>query len=178
LLSALLFSTRISAGQAEKAAKALFDRGWRTPKAMCATTWSQRVKVLNRSGYARYDESTSRYIADTTSLLMERYGGDLRKLREAAGHDPKQERRLLKEFKGIGDVGADIFFREAQVVWNEHYPFADRRALRLAGKLGLGSSARDLARLVDSRDDLPRLLSALVVADLEDEADEVLQAAA
>jgi len=73
------------------------------------------VRVLNRAGYARYDESTSRMLGDTCALLLERYRGDLRKLREEAGHDPQRERALLKEFKGLGDVGVDIFSREGRL---------------------------------------------------------------
>ncbi len=144
---------------------------------MAAVSWAERTKVLNRSGYARYDESTSRYIADTTTLLLDRYDGDLRKLREAAERDPARERDLLKKFKGIGEVGADIFFREAQVAWDELYPFADKRALAAAEKLGLGGDPKALARLV-SREDLPRLLTALVRVDLGKEMDEVLKQAA
>ena len=49
-------------------------------------------------------------------MLLNRCGGDLRNLREEAGCKPDKERKLLKEFKGIGDVGVGIFFREAQVV--------------------------------------------------------------
>lgn len=177
LIASLLFSARISADAAEEAAGALFAEGWRTPRKMAATTWSQRVKVLNRAGYARYDESTSRYIGDTTALLLDCYGGDLRRLREAAGRDPGRERELLKQFKGIGDVGADIFFREAQVAWDELFPFADARALKAAGKLGLGRDAGDLARVVDRRADLPRLLAALVAADRAKQLDKVLEEA-
>jgi endonuclease III len=176
LICSLLFSARIAADQAQSAAQALFDHGWRTPKKMAEVTWAERVKVLNRAGYARYDESTSRYIAETTDLLLERYGGDLRKLREAAERDPERERQLLKQFKGVGEVGADIFFREAQIAWDEVHPFADRRALETARRLGLGGSAADLARRVDRRA-LPRLLAGLVRVDLNDEADEVLAAA-
>ena len=134
----------------------------------------ERVKVLNRSGYARYDESTSRYIGETTALLRDKYGGDLRRLRAAAGQDPARERQLLKEFMGIGDIGADVFVREAQIPWDENYPFADRRALEAAGKLGLGAGAEELARLVDRRADLPRLLAALVFLDLAKETEEIL----
>jgi hypothetical protein len=177
LIASLLFSARIAADQAQSAAQALFEHGWRTPKKMAEVTWAERVKVLNRAGYARYDESTSRYIAETTGLLLERYGGDLRRLRDAAERDPKRERQLVKQFKGIGDVGADIFFREAQLAWDELYPFADRRALDAARGLRLGSSADDLADLVDRRV-LPRLLAALVRVDLADEADEVSRAVA
>jgi endonuclease III len=177
LIASLLFSTRIAAGQAQSAARALFDKGWRTPKKMAEVTWAERVKVLNRSGYARYDESTSRYIADTTGLLLDHYGGDLRKLREAAGRAPERERQLLKQFKGIGDVGADIFCREAQIAWDELYPFADRKALDTARRLGLPTSAGGLARLVD-RHDLPRLLAGLVHVGLAGEADVIREQAA
>ena len=80
-------------------------------------------------------------------MLLDRYQGDLRKLREAAGRDPQEERRLLEEFKGIGDVGADIFMREVQLVWDELYPFADRRGLSAAARLGLGDDAQALSAL-------------------------------
>lgn len=177
LIASLLFSARIPSDTAEAAAQALFDRGWRTPKKMAETTWAERVKVLNRAGYVRYDESTSRYIADATGLLLERYGGDLRRLREAAEHDPQRERELLQEFKGIGAVGADIFFREAQLAWKEDFPFADAKALKAAAELGLGKDAGDLARAVERRADLPRLLAALVAARRAKELDKVLREA-
>lgn len=175
LIASLLFSARISAGQAHRAAKALFAEGWRTPDKMAATTWAERVKVLNRSGYARYDESTSRMLGDTAEMLLDKYQGDLRKLRAAAERDPGRERALLKECKGIGDVGADIFCREAQIAWDELFPFADRRALDAAGRLGLEDDAGRLAKRV-SRKDYPRLLAALVRAQLAKDFDQVLEA--
>lgn len=161
LVASLLFSARISADIALAAAAALIEQGWTTPKKMAGAGWEARTRALNRSGYARYDESTSRMLGDTCALIIDAYGGDLRRLREQAGRDPEAERRLLKQFKGIGDVGADIFFREAQITWDELYPFADKRALTAAGALGLGDSARDLAKLV-SRKEFPGLIAALV----------------
>jgi len=173
LIASLLFSARIATHQAESAAEALFAKGWCTPRKMADTEWEERVKVLNRAGYARYDESTARYIEDTTRLLLDKYGGDLRKLRKAGEHQPDKERRLIKEFKGIGDVGADIFFREVQLAWDELYPFADRKALEAAKDLGLGDSAEVLAGLIDKKRDLPRLLSGLVRVSLAREADRI-----
>jgi endonuclease III len=166
LVASLLFSARIRASAAAEAARALFDHGWVTPQAMEAAGWKARVKVLNRSGYARYDESTSRMLGDTCRMLIERYGGDLWLLREAADRDPAAERRLLTEFKGIGVVGADLFLREAQTVWPENYPFADRRALKAAARLGLAETAAVLSKRV-GRQDFPRLLAALVRVDLQ-----------
>ncbi|MGH9087383.1 MAG: endonuclease, partial [Acidimicrobiales bacterium] len=69
-----------------------------------------------------------------------------------------------------------IFFREVQGVWPEIAPFADRRALASAERLGLGTDARSLTRLVDD-DTLPRLVAALVRVDRKGAAAEVRAAA-
>lgn len=177
LCASLLFSARIRADAALRAAKALFEAGLTTAETMASATWEERTRILNRSGYARYDESTSRMLGESSRMLLDRYQGDLRNLREAAGRDPQEERRLLEEFKGIGDVGADIFMREVQLVWEELYPFADRRGLSAAARLGLGDSAQALSAFVD-RADFPRLMAALVRVDLGKHYDKILAEAA
>jgi endonuclease III len=176
LCASMLLSARISADAAMEATRALAKQGWTSARKMSDATWEQRTRTLNRAGYARYDESTSRMLGDTSQMLLEKYGGDLRRLREAAGRDPERERALLKECKGIGEVGADIFCREAQIVWDELFPFADRRALEAAGRLGLEDDAGRLAKRT-SRKDYPRLLAALVRTGLAKDFDEVLEAA-
>lgn len=178
LCFALLASAPIGHRIAVKAARALADAGWTTPRRMAASTWRQRTDTLNRAGYARYDESTSRELGDTTHLLLDRYGGDLRRLRETALRDPDAERRLLQEFKGIGEVGTDIFFREVQLVWDELFPFLDRRALEAARRLDLGTNENALRELVRDRHEYVRLMAALVRIELEDRYDEVRDAAA
>jgi endonuclease III len=176
LCAATLLSARIGAEAAMQATRALAKQGWTTAEKMAATSWEQRTRTLNEAGYARYDESSSRMLGDTAELLLDKYRGDLRQLRAAAERDPQRERTLLKECKGIGDVGADIFCREAQVAWDELFPFADRRALQAAGRLGLDDDAGRLAKRV-SRKDYPRLLAALVRTGLAKDFDEVLEAA-
>lgn len=166
LIFALLASTRISKDLSVRTAREVFKEGWTSADKLAETTWQQRVDVLDRGGYARYDESTSRYLGDTAALLIDRYGGDLRRLREAAERRPERERQLLKEFKGIGDVGCDIFFRDAQAVWDEVYPFADKRALKAAQHFGLGSTPADLAKLASGKE-FVRLVGALARCDLE-----------
>lgn len=177
LCASILFSARIGAGQAVKAAHALAKDGLTTPRKMAQSTWRHRVTVLNRNGYARYDESTSRMLGDTAQLLLDDYGGDLRKLRDQSNGDPAAMRTALKRFKGLGDIGVDIFFREVQTAWPELYPFADKKSLDAADKLGLGTSAKALARHV-GRDDFPRLLTALVRASLEKDFDAIRDTAA
>jgi hypothetical protein len=172
-VASILFSARIGAQQGVKAARGLADAGWTTAAKLAKTSWVERVRVLNQHGYARFDERTATMLGDACELLLDRYGGDLRRLREAAGRDPPKERRLLKQVKGMGDVGVDIFFREAQVAWEELFPFADRRALRAAAKLGLGRDARSLARGRDPQT-FARLVAGLVRTDLAGDHDEVL----
>lgn len=157
----LLLSARIRADIAVAAARALAEAGWTTVDKLRESRWADRARVLNRSGYARYDERTARMLGETADLLADRYGGDLRRLRAEAGRDQGRERRLLRQLKGIGDVGVDIFFREAQAVWPELHPFVDERAADSAKRLGLPASADGLADLVPA-EDFPRLVAALV----------------
>lgn len=178
LCLALLLSARIRAEVAVDATKALADAGWRTPESMAEATWEERTRVLNRAGYARYDESTSRMLGQTADLLLEKYHGDLRELREAAEQDPERERSLLQEFPGIGPAGSAIFAREAQAFWEELYPFADDRALEVAERLGLGRDLDRLRDLVDDdRSEFTRLVAALVRCGLAKDEDDVTDAA-
>lgn len=169
LCASILFSARISSDIAARASRALREQGWTSARKLAEATWAERTKVLNEAGYARFDERTSSMLGDTAQLLIDSYDGDLRRLREEAGRDPGRERALLKEVKGLGDVGVDIFFREAQAAWGELYPFADKRARKTAGELGLDDEPEKLAKLVDKAD-FPRFVAALVRASKDTES--------
>jgi endonuclease III len=176
LVFSTLASARIRAAAAMEAANALFDQGWTSPRAMAETTWEQRVKVLNKHGYARYDESTARTLAESCQYLLETYDGDVRGVRAAADHHRDREHALIMQIKGIGPVGADIFLREAQAGWDELIPYVDSRARQTARELGLPSEPRRLLAFVE-RDQFPRLVAALVRSRLEHDTDDVLDAA-
>jgi endonuclease III len=159
LVLATLLSARISGDIAVRAARELFKAGYRSPKAMREASWQDRVDALGRGHYRRYDERTATMLGDGAALLLDRWKGDLRRLRaEADGHGGRL-RALLTEFPGIGPTGADIFRREVQGVWPEYRPAVDAKVRRGAEKLRLPASR--LADLVPG-DDLPRLASALV----------------
>ncbi|MGW4379755.1 endonuclease [Kitasatospora sp. NPDC004531] len=156
-----LCAIRIRADTAVAAARELFAAGWRTPRAMADSTWRQRVDALGRAHYVRYDESTATVLAEGAALVLERWRGDLRRLREEAGRDRDAIGRLLREVPRIGPVGADVFRREAQLLWPELRPFFDRRALAAAARLGLPQDPDRLAESVPGRE-LARLSAALV----------------
>lgn len=177
LCASVLYSARIDAAIATEAARNLRRRKWRTAKAMSGSSWEQRVSALHDAGYTRYQERTSTMLGELSNFLLDRYDGDLRKLRDDTGRDPRAERTALKQVKGLGDVGVDIFFREVQRAWDELYPFADKRALAAARRLKLGSDARALAKLADGPAEFTRLVAALVRTELASDHDEVRKAA-
>ncbi|RMI35906.1 HhH-GDP family DNA glycosylase [Streptomyces triticirhizae] len=159
LVLAHLLSARIKADVAVAAARALFDAGMRTPRAMADATWQRRVDALGVGHYRRYDERTATQLGDGARLLLDRYGGDVRRMREEA---PTR----LREYPGIGPMGVDIFLREVQAVWPEYAPYVDSRAKEGARRVGLPRSARGLSELV-RRADIPRLTAGLVRVSLD-----------
>ncbi|MEU3238784.1 endonuclease [Streptomyces anthocyanicus] len=161
LVLAHLLSARISASIAVAAARALSEAGLRDPRRMAGATWQQRVDALGRGGYRRYDERTATQLGEAAELLIERWGGDLRRLRDEADGDVSELRRLLQEFPGMGPTGADIFLREAQLVWPETGPLLDRKALRGAERLDLPGDRDRLLALAGKTE--PAVLAAALV---------------
>ncbi|WP_420393695.1 hypothetical protein [Acuticoccus sp.] len=166
LTACILYANRIQHHLATQSARELSKAGWRTAKAMAEADWDARVKALNAGGFAQYQERTATILGDASEHLISEYGGDLRRMREAADGDVGDLRRRLKVVKGMGDVAVDIFFREAQEVWDEIHPFADKLALKAAERHGLGADAAAIAKHVD-RKDYVRLIAALTRDELE-----------
>ncbi|TDC32781.1 hypothetical protein [Micromonospora sp. KC213] len=177
LVLATLLSTRIRAQVAVAAARELFAAGWRTPRAMRVANWQERVDALGRGHYRRYDERTATMLGTGAELCLDRWHGDLRRMHREAAGKPDRLRPLLTEFPGIGPTGADIFLREVQAVWPDVRPYADRRSLAGAKRLGLPADPRRLAELVEAAE-FGRFASALVrVALGAESADEISHAA-
>ncbi|MFF7553126.1 endonuclease [Streptomyces olivaceus] len=161
LVLAHLLSARISGSIAVAAARALGEAGLRDPRRMADADWQERVDALGRGGYRRYDERTATQLGEEAELLSDRWGGDLRRLREEADGEVPEVRRLLQEFNGVGPTGADIFLREAQLVWPEAAPYVDRKALQGAERLGLPKDPDRLLGLAGKTE--PAVLAAALV---------------
>ncbi|GGW94147.1 endonuclease [Streptomyces noursei] len=166
LVLADLLGARIRASVAVAAARALFDAGLGTPRRMADAPWRQRVEALGAGGYRRYDESTATRLGDGARLLLDRYGGDLRRMREAADGDLGALRGALQELPGVGPAGSGIFVREVQGVWPEFAPYLDAKALQGARRLGLPEDPDRLRGLVPAAG-TAALASALVRAALD-----------
>jgi len=160
----MLASKPIDAAIAMQAARELFRSGLRTPQSVLKADRADMIRAFGRAHYVRYDESSATRLTDIAVAVLDNYGGDLRKL---ATHDVKTTARSLKQFKGIGDTGADIFLREVQDVWSWARPYFDNRALTAARKLGLPNDADELSALAPRKN--AKLAAALVRVSLDDE---------
>ena len=160
LVLAQLLSARISTGIAVAAARELGTSGWTTAQRLRDAPRPRVVAALGRAGYRRYDERTATQLREMGALVLDRYGGDLRRLAGEADGDPDRAARLVQEVKGIGPTGADVFLREFQGVWPWVRPYLDDRARSGAIRIGLPDDGR-LAELVEP-DDLARFAAALV----------------
>jgi endonuclease III len=170
----MLASKPIDATIAMRAARELFRAGLRTPQAVLKADRASMISAFGRAHYVRYDESSATRLAEIAGTVRDEYGGDLRQLSSRSGHDVKAAARLLKQFKGIGDTGADIFLREVQDIWVWPRPYFDERAAAAARDLGLPGDPAKLSALAPRTN--AKLAAALVRVALDDELrDKVLQ---
>ncbi|KAL8898027.1 MAG: hypothetical protein Q9192_002285 [Flavoplaca navasiana] len=162
VLNAMLTSARISHELAFKSVKCLIEAGYQDIKTLTRSTWEERTDVLTSGGYTRYREKTSTALGDLAQLVVEKYNGDLNHLLSKASSDPTRIRQLIKEIKGIGNVGVDIFFNTAQSIWPCLAPFIDPRSMKTAKQCGIGDDVRAIWRTIEEdSENMCRLANAL-----------------
>jgi hypothetical protein len=163
----MLASKPIGATRAVQAAREMFRAGLKTPKAVLAADRKTMMGAFGRAHYVRYDESSATRLVDIAVAVRVDYSGDLRRLATAGECDTNSVKRLLKQFKGIGDTGADIFLREVQDVWPFVRPHLDERATAAAHDIGLPADPAALTALAPRN--TAKLAAALVRVSLDDD---------
>jgi endonuclease III len=167
LVLCMLASKPIDATIAMRAGHELFSDGLRTPKAVLDSDRPTMIKAFGRAHYVRYDESSATRLTEIAQRVRDEYAGDLREIARRSEDNVDTARRMLKQFKGIGDTGADIYLREIQDVWTWVRPYFDERATRAAKALGLPTDPTKLGALAPRAN--ARLAAALVRASLDDD---------
>jgi endonuclease III len=166
LVLCMLASKPIDATIAMAAGHELFSDGLKTPKAVLNADRRTLIDAFGRAHYVRYDESSATRLTEMAQRVVDEYSGDLREISHRSSEDVHAAKRMLKNFKGIGDTGADIFMREVQDVWTWVRPYFDKRATRSAKALGLPTDPEKLSALAPRAN--ARLAAALVRASLDD----------
>lgn len=135
-LASILFGARIRQSAAMQTYREFEKRGVLTPDAILRTGWDGLVQILDAGGYARYDFKTATKLLGISEMLNNRHGGDLNHLHEEA-HDAGDLESRLMEFKGVGEVTANIFLRELRGIWLKADPLPGYTVIIAARKLGL-----------------------------------------
>ncbi|KAF7596348.1 hypothetical protein BBP40_002092 [Aspergillus hancockii] len=175
VIDAMLKSRPISHDLTERTINKVIDAGYHDVHKLEGSSWEERTMVLKDGGYNRYREQGATNLGELAELVVEKYDGDLNNLLEEAHHDRDQVRELIKEIKGLGDLGADLFFNNVQSVWPSIAPFVDRRSLETADQVGIGHDLDAIyADLERDSMKMSRLANGLSTARLEKRHGELL----
>jgi len=134
-LASVLFAKRISAETAKETYLYFEQEELTSPDAILQAGWDRLVEVLDSGGYTRYDFSTATNLLGIAKTLKEKYGS-LERL-HAESSSPSDLENRLREFKGVGPVGVNIFLRELRGIWEKAKPNPSRIAVVTAQKIGL-----------------------------------------
>jgi hypothetical protein len=136
-LASVLFAKRISAQTAKETYFYFEQEELTSADAILEAGWDRLVEVLDAGGYTRYDFSTATYLLGIAKTLKKKYGSLERLYTEST--NPSDLERRLKEFKGVGPVGVNIFLRELRGVWDKAKPKPSPLAVATAKRIGLSS---------------------------------------
>ncbi|KAJ5636293.1 uncharacterized protein N7484_009606 [Penicillium longicatenatum] len=158
VLDVIVKSRPISHNLAEKTINHLLEEGYHHIDILATTTWEERTKVLREGGYNRYREQCATYLGSLSDIVANKYDGDLNNLLHAAHGDREKVRTLMKEFKGVGDLGVELFLNNVQSIWPSIAPFLDSRSLQTAEEIGIGG---DLNAIYGTLGEKPEEMSVL-----------------
>lgn len=110
-LASFLFGKRIQQKVARQTFEVFRNRKVDSPRAILSTGWRGLIKLLGEGHYVRYDESTARYLLETSQLLEDRYEGKITEVFEQS-KDRRDLERRLDELRGVGPKTIEIFLRD------------------------------------------------------------------
>ncbi|KAF5859999.1 hypothetical protein ETB97_002138 [Aspergillus alliaceus] len=175
VIDAMLKSRPISHDLTQRTIAKVVEAGYHDIHKLGNSSWEERTMILKDGGYNRYREQGATNLGELAELVDQKYDGDLNNLLEEAHHDREQVRELIKEIKGLGDLGADLFFNNVQSVWPSIAPFVDRRSLQTADQVGIGTDLDAIyADLKRDSMKMSRLANGLSTARLEKKQGELL----
>lgn len=136
-LASMLFGARISGEIAARTYRSFERHGLLTPDRILDAGLEHLVDPVMREGdYVRYDYQRSDEVLRNCERLLERYGGSLNALHDAAADGDDLEARL-DEFYRVGPVTVNIFLRELRPYWPKSDPEPLPRVREAAARFGV-----------------------------------------
>ncbi|KAJ6036810.1 hypothetical protein N7540_001089, partial [Penicillium herquei] len=155
VLDVMVKSRPISHDLSRRALAHMIEEGYHHIDILSSTTWEERTNVLREGGYNRYREQCAINRGTLANMVSK-------------GYDREKVRELMKEIKGVGDLGVELFFNDVQSIWPSIAPFLDSRSLNTADEIGIG---RDLDAIYGALgrepEDMTRLANGLSKVRLE-----------
>lgn len=149
-LASILFGARIGEKIAMKTYRTFEKYGILSPEKILEAGWDGLVRILDEGGYVRYDFSTATKLLGIMKELKEKYGS--LEVLYAQSKDTTDLVMRLKDFKGIGDVTAQIFLRELRGIWDIEIPVS-KKAREMAERLNINLEefkGEELTRIEDA----------------------------
>lgn len=135
-VASTLFGARISAAIAERTFRRFSESGLVRIAQARHVPWDHLVELLDEGGYARYDAKTATRLQDLSSVIDERYEGEVARIGERF-ETYATLREALDVLPGWGPVTIELFLRELRGVWKGATPPLDPRAASAARHLHL-----------------------------------------
>jgi endonuclease III len=136
-LASILFGAPITERSAIKTYKCFEKYDVLTPAKVLERGWDGLVSILDEGSYTRYDFKTADKLIEVMKNLVEKYGGRLENIHEAAINHEDLERILKGLGKGIGETTVSIFLREMRGIWRKAMPKPTPLVMLAAQNLGL-----------------------------------------
>ncbi|MEM3550561.1 MAG: hypothetical protein QXV01_05655 [Candidatus Bathyarchaeia archaeon] len=136
-LASILFGAPITENSAIKTYRCFEKYNVLTPARVLERGWDGLVSILDEGGYTRYDFKTADKLLEVMKNLVEKYGGLLENVHEAAVDHEDLERILKSLGKGIGETTVSIFLRELRDIWRKARPKPTPLVMLAAQNLGL-----------------------------------------
>ncbi len=135
-VASVLFGAPISEEAAKKAFRMLDEMKALTPEGLIHLGWDRIVKVLDNSGYTRYDFKTADKLLEVANNISKLYRSSMLFLMESCVSQQELEQKLRSLGKGIGPTTVSIFFRDISTIWKVKCRYS-KKASETAATLGI-----------------------------------------
>ncbi|KAI0483439.1 hypothetical protein F4859DRAFT_528845 [Xylaria cf. heliscus] len=158
LISAVILSRRVSHRLGLRSIRTLLNSPYDFSSAKkTQVAGPEKQHQAFRDAKTRYTEKTAREVGEVAAVVLEKYsaegdedGAELNRLKQSNSDIDGLLNTLKSDIKGFGNTTKDIFHRRIQRLWDDAYPYIDKKAGEDLKALGLPDHADELEDAIDS----------------------------